>query len=137
MIEELRNIKGTRENLRKFAITVTVVLAVIGVVLLWKNRAGYQYLWLIAGLLIVCGWAVPAILKPLYFVWLAFAALLGWIMTRVILGILFYIIFTPIGVIGRMLGKRFLDLRWKAAADSYWEYRKDSRLEPEHYEKQF
>ena len=137
MIEELQNIKGTRENLRKFAITVTVVLAVIGVVLLWKNRAGYQYLWIVAVLLIVCGWAVPAILKPLYFVWLAFAALLGWIMTRVILGILFYIIFTPIGVIGRMLGKRFLDLRWKAAADSYWEYRKDSRLEPEHYEKQF
>ena len=137
MIEELRNIKGTRENLRKFAITVTVVLAVIGVVLLWKNRAGYQYLWLIAGLLIVCGWAVPAILKPLYFVWLAFAALLGWIMTRVILGILFYIIFTPIGVIGRMLGKRFLDLRWKAAVDSYWEYRKDRRFDPERYEKQF
>ena len=137
MIEELRNIKGTRENLRKFAITVTVVLAVIGVVLLWKNRAGYQYLWIVAVLLIVCDWAVPAILKPLYFVWMAFAALLGWIMTRVILGILFYIIFTPIGVIGRLLGKRFLDLRWKAAADSYWEYRKGDRLDPERYEKQF
>jgi hypothetical protein len=137
MIEELKNIKGTRKNLLTFALTVGAVLAVIGVVLYWKEQTGYQNLWIIAGLLIVCGWAIPVVLKPLYFVWMAFAALLGWIMTRVILGILFYIIFTPIGVIGRLFGKRFLDLRWKEAKDSYWEYRKNDRLDPEHYEKQF
>jgi hypothetical protein len=137
MIEELKNIKGTRKNLLTFALTVGAVLAVIGVMLYWKEQTGYQNLWIIAGLLIVCGWAIPVVLKPLYFVWMAFAALLGWIMTRVILGILFYIIFAPIGVIGRLFGKRFLDLRWKEAKDSYWEYRKNDRLDPEHYEKQF
>jgi predicted membrane channel-forming protein YqfA (hemolysin III family) len=137
MIEELKNIKGTRQNLRKFAITIAIVLAVIGAVLFWKDRAGYQYLWIAALVLVACGWAMPVILKPLYFVWMAFAALLGWIMTRVILGILFYIIFTPIGVIGRLLGKRFLDLRWKAAADSYWEYRQGDQPGNENHEKQF
>ena len=42
-----------------------------------------------------------------------FAAILGWIMTRVILSLVFYLIMTPIGLITRLLGEDFLKLKKK------------------------
>ena len=65
-----------------------------------------------------------------------FSVILGWIMTRVILSIVFYLIITPIGLITRLLGEDFLELK-KSKVDSYWNQR-DRNIEiNQDYEKQF
>ena len=67
---------------------------------------------------------------------MTFAVILGWVMTRVILGVVFYLIITPIGLITRLIGEDFLDLN-KKKLDSYWNYRDSSNELNQDYRKQF
>ena len=66
-----------------------------------------------------------------------FAAILGWVMTRLILSILFYLIITPIGLITRLIGEDFLSLRDPNGSDSFWNHRDSTAELNQNYEKQF
>ena len=65
------------------------------------------------------------------------AILLGWIMTRVILAILFYLAITPIGLIAKLARKDFLGLKIDKLHESYWVKRDKKNLKPIDYERQF
>ena len=80
---------------------------------------------------------MPVIIKPFYLLWMNFAILLGWFMTRLILGLLFYIVMSSIGLILRLFGKEFLELRNKSLNGSYWNLLDNDRVNHTHYEKQF
>ena len=62
----------------------------------------------------------PYALKPFYKVWMAFALLLGLIMTRFILTLTFFLIITPMGFVLRKLGKDLLDEKINKDATTYW-----------------
>ena len=123
MIEEIKNIKSNKEEIRKFGLLIGGVLIAISIFMLWKVLAYYQLVFIIGISFILLGLIIPIVLKPIYIVWMTFATILGWIMTRVILTILFYLIVTPIGLIGRIFGAKFLDLSWNNDVKSYWNKR--------------
>ena len=137
MLEEIKNIKSEKSDLRKFGITIGVILLIIAGFLFWKEKESFQILLTFGVTFCILGIAIPFILKPIYWVWMIFATILGWIMTRVILSLLFYIIVTPIGLIPRFFGKQFLELRWDKSKESYWNFRTNEHLKKENYEKQF
>ena len=137
MLEEIKNIKSEKSDLRKFGITIGVILLIIAGFLFWKEKESFQILLTFGVTLCILGIAIPIILKPIYWVWMIFATILGWIMTRVILSLLFYIIITPIGLILRFFGKQFLELRWDKSKESYWNIRTNEHLKKENYQKQF
>ena len=136
MIEEIKNIKSKKTDLRKFGITIGVILLIIAGFLFWKEKESFQILLIIGVTFCILGIVIPFILKPIYWVWMIFATILGWIMTRVILSLLFYMILTPIGLISRLFGKQFLELKWNKTDSTYWNYR-SKKLNRESYEKQF
>ncbi len=72
---------------------------------------------------------------PLYWVWIGIAFVLGNIMSRVVITLIYYGVITPISVVARLLGRDKLQLK-KRAVQSYWQ---DISLphEPEKYERQF
>ena len=137
MLEEIKNIKSEKSDLRKFGITIGLILLIIAGFLFWKEKESFQILLTFGVTFCILGIAIPFILKPIYWVWMIFATILGWIMTRVILSLLFYIIFTPIGLILRFFGKQFLELQWDKSKESYWNFRTNEHLKKENYEKQF
>ena len=137
MLEEIKNIKSKKIDIRKFGITIGIILMIIAGFLFWKEKESYQIFLTVGTILFMLGILVPAILKPIYWIWMIFATILGWIMTRVILSLLFYIIVTPIGLIPRFFGKQFLELKWDKSKESYWNYRTIKHLKMEDYEKQF
>ena len=137
IIEDLKNISSTRRDLRQFGLSVGVVLALIGGLLLWRERPAYPYFMGTGAALMGLGLLLPSLLKPLQKIWMGFAVIMGWFMTRLILGILFYLILTPMSLLMRLFGKRFLDLRIDPALGSYWHQREDQEAGPERYEKQF
>ena len=137
MLEEIKIIKSEKGDLRKFGITVGILLIIIPGFLLWKEKESFQIFLTIGIILIVFGTTIPFTLKPIYWVWMIIATILGWVMTRVILSILFYIIVTPIGLIARLLGKQFIELQWNKESSTYWNYRSGDTFEKEKYEKQF
>ena len=137
MLEEIKNIKSEKSDLLKFGITISIILLMIAGFLFWKEKESFQILLTFGITSCILGIAIPFILKPIYWVWMIFATILGWIMTRVILSLLFYIIFTPIGLILRFFGKQFLELRWEKSKESYWNFRTNEHLQNKNYEKQF
>ena len=137
MLEEIKNIKGEKSDLGKFGITVGIILIVIAGYLFWKEKESFQILLTVGVVLCIFGLAIPVILKPIYWVWMIFATILGWIMTRMILSLIFYIIITPIGIISRFFGKQFLELKYDKSIGSYWNYRINKGKGISNYEKQF
>jgi len=126
MIEEIKNIKTNKEEIRKFGFLIGGVLIAISIFMLWKTFNQYQLVFIIGISFVLMGYFIPRILKPIYIIWMTFATILGWIMTRVILTILFYLIVTPIGLIARIFGVKFLDLSWNENVKTYWNKRDGS-----------
>ena len=137
MFEEIKNIKSKKSDLRNFGITVGIILLVISGFLFWKEKESFQIFLAIGIILFLTAIALPSVLKPVYWIWMIFAIILGWFMTRVILSLLFYVVFTSIGLTLRFFGKQFLELRWDKSKESYWNFRTNEHLQNENYEKQF
>ena len=136
MFEELNSIKSSRKDLKNFGFTIGFILLIIGVFLFVREKGLFVYLFSIGSILIILGGIVPVLLRPFYKVWMTFAVIIGWIMTRIILSILFFSIITIIGLFTRLLGKDFLNLKSKSN-ESYWDIRNKEFELNQDYEKQF
>ena len=137
MLEEIKHIKTGKKDLRSFGFTIGIILLLVAAFLFYREKESFQTFLYIAGVFIGLALILPSMLKPIYIVWMTFAVILGWFMTRVILSLLFYVIITPIGLVLRIFGKDFLELKKQAVQGSYWNQR-DSNLEKnQNYEKQF
>jgi Saxitoxin biosynthesis operon protein SxtJ len=110
----------TDKQLRSFGFTVGGIFALIG---LWPLiiRAENPRWWavVVAGCLLVPAAIFPRSLTWVYKGWMWIGQVLGWINTRIILGLVFYIIVTPIGVLRRWLGKDPMGRRLRPDLDSY------------------
>lgn len=134
---ELQAIKSTRNELRKFGFTMSAVLLLVAAFLFWKQKPSMQYL-LYAGLgLGVLGLILPQLLRPFYYFWMALAVLMGFVMTRVILTLLYFGLFTPIAVLVRLLGKDLLEERWNKNVETYWSKRPSAPFDPRAAENMF
>lgn len=136
--DEIKNIKSGKVELRKFGLTVGIVLGLLGALLFWRGRGYYPYLLVPSAILLLLCVAAPTLLKPVHKAWMTLAVLMGWFMTRVILCALFYLMVTPIGLLGRLVGKEFLELKLnRSAPGSYWIPREVAKHGKENYERQF
>jgi len=81
-----------------------------------RKREGY----LIAAIALqVVNMAVPQVFKPVAVVWLGFSELMGAVMSRILLAIVFFAVVTPVAIFRRLAGKDSLKLRaFKANKDS-------------------
>ncbi|MES9994772.1 SxtJ family membrane protein [Desulfovibrio aminophilus] len=75
---------------------------------LFRERAGW--FWIAAGLLVL-NMTIPTIFRPAARVWLGLAHLLGSVMSRVLLTLVFFLVVTPVGLLRQALGKDTLRLR--------------------------
>ena len=137
MIEEIKSIKGEISDIRKFGITIGILLVVIAGFLFWKEKESFRIFITVGIVFFVFGATIPELLKPIYWIWMVFASILNWVMTRVIISLIFYFIVTPTSLLFRIFGKQFLDLRWDRSNISYWNYRKVKKINVDSYEKQF
>lgn len=137
IVEEVRSLREDPASLRKFGLTMGIALAVFGGLFLWRGHEPAPYLFIIAAAFLLVAVLAPRALKPVHRGWMTLAIVLGWFMTRVLLVIVFYVGVTPVALIARLTGKRFLDLEFDPDAESYWEKREPQTRGKERYESQF
>ena len=138
IIEEIRNIKSGRTELKKFGFFIGAVLLVAGLYFLWKAKPACAAGTAGAGIVfILLGLCLPSVLWPLQKVWMSFAVVMGFVMTKLIMVIVFYGMVTPIGLSGRLLGKKYLDTKLDRGAASYWIERAAAYADKSRYERQF
>ena len=117
----LKNATPDAIFLRKFGLTTGAIAAVLfGVLLPWIFGHGFPlWPWILGGILAVWALLVPATLRPVYRAWMAVGHVLGWINTRIILGLVFYIVILPAGGLMRIFRKDPMARRFEAQAPSY------------------
>ncbi len=139
--QEIKEIDTSKKALRSFGWVVGGVLLVIAAVVWWRNdfavTTAVAVLGGIGGALVVLGLTVPVVLKPVYRVWMALAVVLGFIMTRVILSVVYYLVVTPIGLVMRLFDKDPIHRRIDPEASSYWIEKSYDDESPERLEKYY
>lgn len=137
LIQEIKDIKSGKKELREFGITLFIVFGLFGTLFWWKHKPYFSYLLFASGFFGFFGFLLPGVLKPIQKIWMAIALVMGSIMTRIILSVLFYLVITPISIICRFSGKDVLDLKIDKAKKSYWIKREKSIINKSRYEKQY
>lgn len=137
ILQEILNIKSGRKELREFGITIGAVLLLFAGIALWRGKPSFPYLAICGIILIVSGLAFPAPLKPLQKIWMAFAVVMGFVMSRLILTVLFFGVITPISLLMKVMGKDILGERIVKTEPSYWHERPAIEKPKESYENQY
>ena len=111
----------SRKDLRNFGLlTGSITSLLFGLFLPWLFEHNYpRWPWYIAVILIVWALALPQTLKPVYRTWMAIGQVLGWVNTRIILSIMFYILILPVGLIMRLVGKDPMSRKFNSLEESY------------------
>ena len=125
------------KGLREFAlVTGSIVAVLFGLFFPWLLDLPWPlWPWILAGVLVIWGLVAPASLRPVYRMWMRFGLLMNRIVTPVLLGAIFFLIITPVGLIRRMSSRAPVARSFEQAADSY---RIPSRKQPrEKMEKPF
>jgi len=105
---------------RSFGMVFTFVFLVVGI---WQISVGKPLGWFFFASAIpffIVAITFPSLLSPLNRAWFKFGLLLGQIVNPVILGLVFFLVVTPIGISRRLLGKDSLHLKPKPNLKSYW-----------------
>ncbi|MBD3334771.1 MAG: hypothetical protein GF355_04590 [Candidatus Eisenbacteria bacterium] len=125
------------QDIRRFGYLVGGLLSILGGLSWWRDGWVPWPIPLVPGALIV----VMALLRipllvPVYKGWMKGAHALGWVQTRLLLGIVFYLAITPIGLFMRLFGHDPLQKR-RRAGNSFWEPREPQPVDPARYRKQY
>ena len=105
---------------RSFGIVFFIVFVLIAIYPIINQ--GELRIWslIISLFFLVLGLSNSKILTPLNKLWFKFGLFLGKIISPIVMGIIFFVVVTPIGLVMRMLGKDVLNLKLNKKMTSYW-----------------
>lgn len=101
------NHQPSKKELRNFGLVTGGLTPVFfGLLLPWIFGHDFpKWPWIVGVILALWGLTLPLTIKPVYRVWMTIGNCLGWVNTRIILSIMFYLIILPVGFLMRLLGK--------------------------------
>jgi Saxitoxin biosynthesis operon protein SxtJ len=105
---------------RKFGFLFVLVFALFAAYFLWRGGSWWPVFAGLSALTLVVSLVAPQLLHPLNRAWMAFGLLLGRIITPIVLGLMFFVIFTPVGILMRLFGRDALRLKLSTDLGSYW-----------------
>ncbi len=122
---------------RSFGLTFAAVFTVIAALPLLHGRAPRWWVLIPAVVMVALALTRPAILAPFNRWWARFGQILHKIVNPLILGLMFFLIITPIGLLMRVLGKRSMRTGPEPGAASYWVLREPPGPDPKSMRRQF
>lgn len=122
---------------RKFGFFFTIIFLIISAYFFFNEsyKSGYFFL-LISIIFFIITILKAELLLPLNKLWMRFGFTLGLIINPIVLGIIFFLIFTPIGLIMRLFKRDELRLKIKKR-DSYWKLRTEKNVNVDLFKQQF
>ncbi len=104
---------------RKFAFTVGAAFLVLGAFVWWRGHLTLASVFsVLGGTLGVLGVAIPGKLGPLNAAWMGLAHLISKVTTPIFMGVVYFVVVTPIALLMRVLGKN--PLRTPQGVSTYW-----------------
>jgi hypothetical protein len=130
---------ASTKDLRSFGFTFGAVAVVFALLLTWRGRTvSARGFALFAVSFFLVGALTPALLRPFHGPWMKFAEILGYINTRILLGLCFFVGVTPTGLLMRLAGKDPMSRSFKRKGDaSYWTKAPPHADGVRHFDRQF
>jgi len=121
---------------RKFGLTVGIAFLLLGSLSRWRGHdTAPLVLWTLGGGLSLGGLLVPARLGPVYRGWMRFALLLSKVTTPIFMGIVYFLVLTPTGVLMRVARRD--PLKHRPTGDGFWVIRQPRSDQAESLRRQF
>lgn len=136
--EDLSRAEGVKASSeRAFGLVFAAFFVLIGLFPLLRGRPMRLWAFPVAVIFLLAGLLLPVVLKPLNWFWMQLAVVLHKIMTPIVTGAMFFLIFTPIGLLMRAFGKDPLRVAYDPKSSSYWILREPPGPPPESMINQF
>ena len=119
---EIRWKPAPREQLQFVAIWMPAFFLFLTAIAYWRFHSPKTAIFIgaVGLVLTVAGVAVSALRRPLYVAFMLASFPIGWVVSHLVLIIVFYLVITPIGLILRLLGRDPMERRLDPAAPTYW-----------------
>ena len=114
-------IESENRELRSFGLTMAAVIpGLFGLLLPWLSGREYRlWPWLVAAVFAAAALIMPAGLRTTHRIWMTVGHALGWVNSRILLGVIFWVLIVPAGLLMRLSGKDPMARRFDKAATSY------------------
>jgi saxitoxin biosynthesis operon SxtJ-like protein len=110
----------TKRMLRQFGLMVGGMFLLIGLwPFVWRQEPVRIWAVVPGSLLAVAGLMMPGVLKQVYQGWMRVGHVMGWVNTRIILGVLFYGIVTPMAIVMKLAGRDPMRRGFEPDAQTY------------------
>ena len=121
------NKNPTPRELKVFGFLFAVVFALLGAMFWWCSgwHNAAMVVWYSAAFILVAYVLVPTVRKPIYLIWSYALYPIGYVITLVLMGVVYYLVITPTGLLMRLFGRDPLTRKFKPEASSYWIRRKE------------
>ena len=131
--------KPVTRHVRDFGYLVGAICLLIGAAKLYLGgHALMASLWIAVGFALALGGAFsPATLKPVWFYWMKFALLLGLVMTFLLVSLAWFVMFIPVGLFFKLIGKKTVNVEFRSSKASYWDDRDEKTNDFKLLERQF
>lgn len=116
------NLNPSRKELRIFAALFWVFFTGVAWIVFRKSGSttAAAGVFAAASAVGIIGLSVPVWVRPVYVVWMLAAYPIGWVMSHVLMGVIYYLVVTPIGLLMRALGRDPMQRTFDRAAKTYW-----------------
>jgi hypothetical protein len=125
------NLRPDRKQLREFGWVALVAFGILGGVVLWRGGLfGLSFgeratavaygLWALGAVSALLSLLWPTGNRPLFVALSAIAFPIGWVLSHAVLGIFFYLVLTPVGLLFRLIGRDPLERAFDPERKSYW-----------------
>ena len=127
-----------KRELTIFGVLLALFTGIIGAIAWWKFRSPRvaTWIWSIGGGLSLLYLVLPPFRKPFYIFWVTATYPIGWVVSHILLGIVYYLVVTPIGCLVRWTGRVTVRAPIDPDAKTYW-IERPSTAEPARYLRQF
>ncbi|RPG57298.1 MAG: hypothetical protein CBD95_003435 [Flavobacteriales bacterium TMED235] len=105
---------------RNFGIVFSIVFLIISLWPLLSQNEIKIWSLVLSGIFLILGIINSKLLFPLNKIWFRFGILLGNIIAPLVMGLVFFLVVTPTGIIMRVLGKDLLNLKKNNKIKTYW-----------------
>lgn len=105
---------------RSFGLTFTVVSGLVAAWMIWKGKSYWSVPAGAAVFFLLASFAFPRLLHPLNVAWMWFGQLLNRVVSPIVMGVIFFALFTPVAAIMRLRGRDVLHRKFDASRESYW-----------------
>jgi len=110
----------TVREIRQFGLVLWVGFTLIGAGIFWKGHlTPAQWIWAVTTGIAVLSWIAPTAARPFYWAWMGIGLIIGSVMSRVVMALVFFGILTPVAIYFRLIKRDALGLR-RTDRPTYW-----------------